>query len=392
MAVEQTLILAKPDAIRRSLGGEIVARFERRGFRLRAARLLTVDRALAEEHYAEHEAKPFFGELVDFITSGPTLAFVLEGEGVDRDGAHDDRRDESRRCRARFDPRRLRVRDAGQPRAWLRLARVGRARDRPLVPRRPCLSPITSRSTARRGRRRTPSTRTRAPTTRGRRRTSPGGWHALRRRGSACSPTSPARMSSSSAAAPRTSARGSRVAAPASSASTSRRRNSRRRGAWRPSSSSGSVSWRRTPRTRSSRPSRSTSSSPSTARRSGAIRTSGSRRPRGCFETAASSSSSATRRLRCSARPTRGRRPTTLQRPQRGLHKLEWTEPDHEIEFALGHGDWVRLLRANGFELIDLVELFADENTPDHTYYAFSREWSEQWPFEEIWRARLHRR
>ena len=83
---------------------------------------------------------------------------------------------------------------------------------------------------------------------------------------------------------------------------------------------------------------------------------------------------------------------TTLQRPQRGMHKLEWNVPDHEIEFSLGHGDWVRLLRANGFELIDLVELFADENTPDHTYYAFSREWSEQWPFEEIWRARLHRR
>ena len=82
MAAEQTLILAKPDAVRRSLAGEIVARFERRGFRLRAARLLTVDRALAEEHYVEHKAKPFFGELVDFITSGPTLAFVLEGEGV----------------------------------------------------------------------------------------------------------------------------------------------------------------------------------------------------------------------------------------------------------------------------------------------------------------------
>ena len=82
MAVEQTLILAKPDATRRRLAGEIVARFERRGFQLRAARLLTVDRALAEEHYAEHEAKPFFGELVDFITSGPTLAFVLEGEGA----------------------------------------------------------------------------------------------------------------------------------------------------------------------------------------------------------------------------------------------------------------------------------------------------------------------
>jgi nucleoside-diphosphate kinase len=82
VALEQTLILAKPDAIRRSLAGEIVARFERRGFRLRGARLLQVDRQLAEEHYAEHEAKPFFGELVEFITSGPTLAFVLEGEGV----------------------------------------------------------------------------------------------------------------------------------------------------------------------------------------------------------------------------------------------------------------------------------------------------------------------
>ena len=80
MAVEQTLILAKPDALGRSLAGEIVARFERRGFRLRAARLLVVDRDLAQQHYAEHEAKPFFGELVDFITSGPTLAFVLEGE------------------------------------------------------------------------------------------------------------------------------------------------------------------------------------------------------------------------------------------------------------------------------------------------------------------------
>ena len=82
MAIEQTLILAKPDAVERSLAGEIVARFERRGFALRAARLLRVERELAESHYAEHAEKPFFGELVDFITSGPTLAFVLEGEGV----------------------------------------------------------------------------------------------------------------------------------------------------------------------------------------------------------------------------------------------------------------------------------------------------------------------
>ena len=82
MAAEQTLILVKPDAVQRGLTGEILRRFEARGFGLRAARLLRVDRLLAEEHYAEHAEKPFFGELVDFITSAPTLALVLEGEGA----------------------------------------------------------------------------------------------------------------------------------------------------------------------------------------------------------------------------------------------------------------------------------------------------------------------
>ena len=82
MAVERTLILAKPDAVRRSLAGEILARFERRGLVLREARLLVASRELGETHYAEHRDKPFFGELVDFITSGPTLALVLEGEGA----------------------------------------------------------------------------------------------------------------------------------------------------------------------------------------------------------------------------------------------------------------------------------------------------------------------
>ena len=82
MALERTLVLVKPDAMRRALAGEILARLERRGLELRAARLLTVDRSLAEEHYAEHSEKPFFGELADFITSGPTLAVVVEGEGA----------------------------------------------------------------------------------------------------------------------------------------------------------------------------------------------------------------------------------------------------------------------------------------------------------------------
>jgi nucleoside-diphosphate kinase len=84
MAAERTLILVKPDAMERGLAGEILGRFERRGLVVRAARLLTVDRELAERHYAEHAEKPFFGELVDFITTGSTLALVLEGEDAVR--------------------------------------------------------------------------------------------------------------------------------------------------------------------------------------------------------------------------------------------------------------------------------------------------------------------
>jgi len=82
MAVERTLILIKPDAMRRALAGEILRRFEARGLELRAAKLVTVGPDLAERHYAVHREKPFFSELVDFITSGTTLALVLEGEGA----------------------------------------------------------------------------------------------------------------------------------------------------------------------------------------------------------------------------------------------------------------------------------------------------------------------
>jgi nucleoside-diphosphate kinase len=77
---ERTLVLIKPDAMQRRLAGEILERFEQRGLSMRAAKLVQVDRELAEQHYAEHAEKPFFGELVDFITSSPTLALVVEGE------------------------------------------------------------------------------------------------------------------------------------------------------------------------------------------------------------------------------------------------------------------------------------------------------------------------
>jgi nucleoside-diphosphate kinase len=77
--VDRTLILVKPDAFARSLTGEIIARFERKGLKIVALKLMTLTDDLAQRHYAEHEGKPFFGELVEFITSGPLVAMVLEG-------------------------------------------------------------------------------------------------------------------------------------------------------------------------------------------------------------------------------------------------------------------------------------------------------------------------
>ena len=78
--MDRTLILVKPDAFARGLTGEIIARFERKGLRILALRHLAVTRELAERHYAEHSERPFFGELVEFITSGPIVAMVLEGK------------------------------------------------------------------------------------------------------------------------------------------------------------------------------------------------------------------------------------------------------------------------------------------------------------------------
>ena len=80
MSTQRTLILVKPDAFARGLTGEIIARFERKGLKIVAAKHMTVTEDLAKQHYAEHEGKPFFGELVDFITSGPLVAMVLEGD------------------------------------------------------------------------------------------------------------------------------------------------------------------------------------------------------------------------------------------------------------------------------------------------------------------------
>jgi nucleoside-diphosphate kinase len=77
--MDRTLILVKPDAYEQGLTGEILARFERKGLKIVAMKLMTVDRELAERHYAEHVERPFFRDLVDFITGGPLVALVLQG-------------------------------------------------------------------------------------------------------------------------------------------------------------------------------------------------------------------------------------------------------------------------------------------------------------------------
>jgi nucleoside-diphosphate kinase len=82
VSVERTLVLVKPDGVQRRLVGEVISRFERRGLHLVALRLLRMDRALAERHYAEHVGKPFFAGLVDFITSAPVVAMVWEGDNA----------------------------------------------------------------------------------------------------------------------------------------------------------------------------------------------------------------------------------------------------------------------------------------------------------------------
>ncbi|SDW58967.1 nucleoside diphosphate kinase [Marininema mesophilum] len=80
--MEKTFVMVKPDGVQRGLIGEIVARFEKKGYKMVGGKLLTVPRSLAEEHYAEHKERPFFGELVDFITSSPVFAMVWEGENI----------------------------------------------------------------------------------------------------------------------------------------------------------------------------------------------------------------------------------------------------------------------------------------------------------------------
>ncbi len=132
---ERTLVLVKPDGVARGLVGEVLGRLERKGYRFVAAGAAHARPRDREEHYAEHAGKPFFGELVDFITGGPLVAAVAEGPEVIESwrtlmGATD-----PVKAAPGHDPRRLRDADRREPRARLGLAGVRRPRDRALLPR-----------------------------------------------------------------------------------------------------------------------------------------------------------------------------------------------------------------------------------------------------------------
>src|SRR3712207_9282212 len=108
--MDRTLILIKPDAFARNLSGEIIARFERKGLRIAALKHMTVTEDLAKQHYAEHDGKPFFGELVDFITSGPLVAMILEGQDAVKaarqviGATRSEERRAGKECRSRWSP------------------------------------------------------------------------------------------------------------------------------------------------------------------------------------------------------------------------------------------------------------------------------------------------
>ena len=142
---ERTLVLIKPDGVKRGLIGDVIARVERKGLKVVAMDLRTLDVDTAKAHYAEHSERPFFGELVEFITSAPLVALVLEGPRAVEAfralaGAH-----RPGEVGSRHHPRRPRPGDRREHRPRLRLARVGRQGDQDLLPR-PLLSLAGSRS------------------------------------------------------------------------------------------------------------------------------------------------------------------------------------------------------------------------------------------------------
>ena len=132
---ERTLVLIKPDGVERGLIGEVISRIERKGLSLAALQLKTVSHDLARQHYAEHDGKPFFSSLLEFITSGPVVAAIVEGpRAVAAFRQIAGGTDPVEKRGTRQHPRRLRAGDPEQPGARVRFRPVRRAGDRALVP------------------------------------------------------------------------------------------------------------------------------------------------------------------------------------------------------------------------------------------------------------------
>ena len=133
---QRTLVLLKPDAVRRGLIGEIIGRIERKaGWTITALELRTLDQETLEQHYGEHKGKPFYEPLVEFMASGPVVALVVEGERVIEGVRAAGRPDRPDRRRARLHPRRLRHDRPGEPHPRLGLRGVRRARAEDVLPR-----------------------------------------------------------------------------------------------------------------------------------------------------------------------------------------------------------------------------------------------------------------
>jgi hypothetical protein len=132
--MDRTLVIAKPDAVERGLVGEIISRFERRGLRVVALEMRMIDEATAARHYEEHHGKPFYGDLMVFITRGPAVLMVVGTGGHLEGRAHDDGRYESTRCSARHHSWRPRDHLHGEPDPRLRRSGIRTTGDRDLLP------------------------------------------------------------------------------------------------------------------------------------------------------------------------------------------------------------------------------------------------------------------
>jgi nucleoside diphosphate kinase/SAM-dependent methyltransferase len=389
MAVERTLVLIKPDAMQRQLAGEILARFERRGLVVREAKLLTVDRGLAETHYAEHAEKPFYGELVEFITSGPTLALVLEGEGAI-------------------------ATVAGR---WARPTRPTRSRARSAATSR-CRCPTTWC---------TGPTRRSRPSVRSVSGLAESDYVAINREGWTQANAQYTSKQAEGAWAQKEITWGKwsipereldvlpdvqgKDVVELGCGTAYWGAWLKRAGAQRVVGVDVTPAQLETARQLNEQHGLGLEFVEANAEETGPAR--GVVRPRLLgvrrlyLVRSAKWIPEAARLLRDGGElvfmrgstlqllcmPDEGQVGPQLVRPQKGLYRLEWYDDDPGVEFHPPMSELLRILWDSGFELLDFRELFAPDDAPDHEYYdTVPAEWAKRWPDEEIWRLRLRRR